>query len=559
MNLIQKMFKFLLLAVLLFLSFTSSKTDNNNYKDNIQSETVIEKNILVVIFPGARSHNFVIKNLFDYTFKYDIDIENGKEGTNINHYEKTKKPKFKNNYYIVVHNYDSDLWTDPKYQIYGYGEVATYAEKITEAIEEVQVDPVFGYTKFNKAMIFIFDSFIESGYYQKLQNIKFDMLISDIPNFLSKMLYETLQIKNHIYLSPPCLPNLQYKLFELNPSYFPAIGTTNKQLMNFPQRVLNSIYVNGAIFMFHIFSSNQAASANTKFGFNLSNDVFIYDSLVISQCPLGLTYNYGAPPNFVRISAVSPRNANKLNERELDSFLNKYKTNIFVSQGTMWKTLRIEELLKVVNHYPNYGFIINVKTEIKDIVFPVNVQIVKWVPQNDLLGDKRLNLFITHGGINSVMEGLYHKKLMIIFGATIDQLNTAAYVEEFKYGYTITDKALLTPENLVKAIDLMLKPGNIYQESVERYSRLLKGLKDPRVEFKQWLEYGHKFGYSQLVLDIYKTNDLFTIYNYDVLALWMLIIVSVCYIVYRSTKKVLTLIFCSCSSKKKIKKHEKLN
>lgn len=525
-------------------------------------DKIIEKNILVVIFPGARSHNFVIKSLFDYTFKDNNDIsetENDINKSKNNTYNKAENNiKFKNNYHIIVHSFDVDLWNDPRYTIYGYGEKETYTEKITAAIEEVQVDPVFGYTNFNKAMIYIFDSFMESGYLESMKKIKFDTLITDVPNYISKMLYIELKINNHIYLSPPCLPNLNYYMFEINPSYTPAIGVTNQQLMNFPQRLVNSLYVNGAIIMFYIFASNQASSANRKYGFKLSNDVFIYDSLVVSQCPLGLTYNYGAPPNFVRLNAVTPKKANKLVKGELDQFLNKYKKNVFVSQGTMWKTLRIEELLKVVNNYPNYGFIINVKTQVDNVKFPENVHIVKWVPQNDLLGDERLNLFITHGGINSVMEGLYHKKMMVIFGATIDQLNTAAFVDEFKYGFTITDKEQLSPQNLIKAIDLMMKPGNIYEESVNRYSRLLKGSKDPRIEFKEWLEYGHKFGYTQLTLDIYKSSSLI-VYNYDVISVWILILTLLIYISYRVTKKILIAIFCSCSVQKKIKKETKVH
>ena len=38
----------------------------------------------------------------------------------------------------------------------------------------------------------------------------------------------------------------------------------------------------------------------------------------------------------------------------------------------------------------------------------LSVQVVRWVPQNDLLGHERMRAFLTHGGGNSMYESAYH-------------------------------------------------------------------------------------------------------------------------------------------------------
>ncbi len=41
---------------------------------------------------------------------------------------------------------------------------------------------------------------------------------------------------------------------------------------------------------------------------------------------------------------------------------------------------------------------------------PGNVKLVKWLPQQDILGHQNTRLFVTHGGLNSFQETLRHQK-----------------------------------------------------------------------------------------------------------------------------------------------------
>ena len=44
---------------------------------------------------------------------------------------------------------------------------------------------------------------------------------------------------------------------------------------------------------------------------------------------------------------------------------------------------------------------------------PSNVMIKQWVPQQDVLAHPNLKVFVTHGGLLSVQEALYHKTPLV--------------------------------------------------------------------------------------------------------------------------------------------------
>lgn len=42
-----------------------------------------------------------------------------------------------------------------------------------------------------------------------------------------------------------------------------------------------------------------------------------------------------------------------------------------------------------------------------------NVKLVKWAPQNDILGHSAVEAFVTHAGSNSLYEAAYHGKPVV--------------------------------------------------------------------------------------------------------------------------------------------------
>jgi len=54
-----------------------------------------------------------------------------------------------------------------------------------------------------------------------------------------------------------------------------------------------------------------------------------------------------------------------------------------------------------------------------------DLHVVPWLPQNDLLGHPATRAFLTHGGIHSLYEAVYHAVPMVVVPIGADQPDNA--------------------------------------------------------------------------------------------------------------------------------------
>jgi len=454
-------------------------------------------------------------------------------------------------YHILVHNTDKSAWpNDGPYKVYGYGDVSYYENVFSHALDLVTKHPVFGFSRFNKAMMQTYEEFIQSGLIEELKNIQFDMLITDIPNFISVFVREFYNIEHSVYLWPPSIPNVFFHLFELNPTILPAMGSSYFDVMSFSERFMNFFYINGMKIMYRIFKDDHV-NVFRKYGYELKwTCAHIYDSFFMIQYPKGFFLNSGFPPKVIRLNAITPKPAKPLDNPKLEKFLNSYKKKIYFSQGTIVKIIDFENILGLFHHFKDYGFVMSFKTSMtsKDLLskLPENVLLIDWVNQNDLLGDPRIHAFITHGGTNSVSESLYHNKPMVILGVTLDQINTAAVANKRKVRVIYHKIEEITLENLIYGLEEILKPENEneYLENVREIGKLIRSNQDPREEFTYWIDYIFRLGYKHLLVRSYIEHHPYQVQNYDVYTVMIFII----FLIYLLLKKIVVCFFCSCKA-----------
>jgi MGT family glycosyltransferase len=84
---------------------------------------------------------------------------------------------------------------------------------------------------------------------------------------------------------------------------------------------------------------------------------------------------------------------------------------------------------------------------------PENFVIRNYVPQLEIL--KRADLFVTHGGMNSVSEGLWYGVPLVVIPQGSDQYLVAKRVETLNAGLAL-DRRRMTPETLRQAVDAVV-------------------------------------------------------------------------------------------------------
>jgi len=86
---------------------------------------------------------------------------------------------------------------------------------------------------------------------------------------------------------------------------------------------------------------------------------------------------------------------------------------------------------------------------------PSNVKLIKWAPQQDLLGHPKCRAFITHGGLGSTTESIYHGVPFIGFPMLGDQLTNMEKFARMEIARRL-EFTTFTEEELVEAVDILL-------------------------------------------------------------------------------------------------------
>ncbi|PIC23222.1 hypothetical protein B9Z55_016995 [Caenorhabditis nigoni] len=143
---------------------------------------------------------------------------------------------------------------------------------------------------------------------------------------------------------------------------------------------------------------------------------------------------------------------------------------------------------------------------------PNNVHLKKWVPQPALLADKRLKVFVTHGGLGSTMEVAYSGKPALMIPIFAEQPQNAMMLA--RHGGAISyDKFDLEDGDRLTGTMRDMVENPKYQEKAQELLEILSNHPiDPKLNLMKHLEFAMRF--PNLRSQVPETNQVGLIAHY---------------------------------------------
>ena len=253
-------------------------------------------------------------------------------------------------------------------------------------------------------------------------------------------------------------------------------------------------------------------------------------------------YPYPSMPNVIFVGGLSLRDVKPLNEQFTAILDNSREDIILVSFGSCVAAMPEETITRLLNAFSKMPYTFLLKHPDHRKKSPANVNIFKWLPQNDLLANHKVKLFISHCGQNSQMEGIFHAVPFICMPVIADQYSNAARTEYHAYGRHVSAMHF-SEEMLISAIQDVMNNAT-YRANVERASRIFRDRPEtPRERAVYWIEHVIKFGGGHLRS---YANEM-PLYQY-----WMLdIMLFVSCVIIMTFFATIACVWCMLSSVKK--------
>uniref|UniRef100_A0A452QI62 UDP-glucuronosyltransferase n=1 Tax=Ursus americanus TaxID=9643 RepID=A0A452QI62_URSAM len=297
-----------------------------------------------------------------------------------------------------------------------------------------------------------------------LKNENFDLIFVDIYDFCSFLVTEKLG-KQFVSILPTQFGSMDHGL-PSPVSYVPVSRSLLTDHMDFWGRVKNFLM----FFDFYMKQRQLQSTIDNTIKEHFPEGSRPVLSHLLKKAELwfinsDFALEFARPllPNTVYVGGLLARPVKPV-PQEFENFIAKFGDSgfVLVALGSMVSICQSQEVVREMNSafaHLSQGVIwkCNPSHWPKDVKLAANVKIVDWLPQNDLLAHPQIRLFVTHGGLNSIMEAIQHGVPMVGIPVLGEQAENLIRVEAKKFGVSIQLKQ-------VKAETLALKMKEVIED-----------------------------------------------------------------------------------------------
>ncbi|XP_051563934.1 UDP-glucuronosyltransferase 1A5-like isoform X4 [Myxocyprinus asiaticus] len=389
---------------------------------------------------------------------------------------------------------------------------------------------------------------------KKLQDYNFDAILTDSFEPVGVIVSEYLSIPAmYMTINFPCGVDTLANQCPSPPSYIPQRVTEFKDQMNFGQRSVNLVrsLLQPIACKFVLGEADEIASRLLK---RKTSVMEIMSRAALWFMRFDFAFEFPRPmmPNMIMIGGMATSKPKPLSQ-ELEEFVNGSGEHGFVvfTLGSMVSQLpeaKAKEFFEAFRQIPQR--VLWRYTGPVPENAPKNVKLMKWLPQNDLLGHPKVKAFITHGGSHGIYEGICNGVPMVMLplfgdqGDNVQRLVSRGVAETLSI-YDITSEKLLVA--LRKVIN-----DKSYKEKMTKLSAIHKDRPIEPLDLAVfWTEFvmRHK-GAEHLRPAAHELNWI-QYHCLDVIGFLILILVTVIFVTVKSC------MFCFRKCFRKTKKNKK--
>ena len=336
---------------------------------------------------------------------------------------------------------------------------------------------------------------------KQLKDLKFDLSINDGVFFYTSLYVIPYRLGIKYITMTAMHDPWTYGVSGL-PSVEPAQLTSYTNKMSFFQRMINiipfvALATNPVSFLYS--SEIVEEFAPHRPYKSIRNLVSGSELTLVNHEVTCIGYPRVSSPNYRFIGGSSAKPASPLPD-DLAKFADGAKDGLIVlsfgsikAMHTLWPMLK-PKVMKALGRLPQRAVVQYALDDVKDA--PKNVKLVKWLPQNDLLGHPNTRVFITHGGNNGQLEAVYHGVPILTIPFNGDQFSNANQARERGFGLVL-DRLTFTEEQLYQTLkELVANPS--YSEKIQQCSDIIKSMPPSQEMTVFWVNHILRYGGDHL-------------------------------------------------------------